>query len=83
VAARHVVIDGDYAMTLAVTGYPAEVAPGWLEPLTSYPGRLDVALHIEPHSAQPIMDVESSRPARRHHLRPPSPISRFAGFRSR
>ena len=48
VAARHVVIDGDYAATLAVTGYPAEVAPGWLEPLTSYPGRLDIALHIEP-----------------------------------
>ena len=48
VAARHVVIDGDYAATLAVTGYPAEVAPGWLEPLSSYPGRLDIALHIEP-----------------------------------
>jgi hypothetical protein len=48
VAARHVEIDGDYAATLAVTGYPAEVAPGWLEPLTSYPGRLDIALHIEP-----------------------------------
>ena len=31
-----------------MTGYPAEVAPGWLEPLTSYPGRLDIALHIEP-----------------------------------
>jgi len=48
VAARHVVVDGDYAATLAVTGYPAEVAAGWLEPLTSYPGRLDIALHIEP-----------------------------------
>ena len=48
VAARHVTVDGDYAATLAVTGYPAEVAPGWLEPLTSYPGRLDIALHIEP-----------------------------------
>ena len=48
VAARHVEIDGDCAATLAVTGYPAEVAPGWLEPLTSYPGRLDIALHIEP-----------------------------------
>src|SRR5271166_3115499 len=42
VAARHVVIDTDYATTLAVTGYPAEVAAGWLEPLTSYPGRLDI-----------------------------------------
>jgi len=37
-----------HAATLAVTGYPAEVGPGWLEPLTAYPGRLDVSLHIEP-----------------------------------
>ena len=48
VAARHVRIGGDYAATLAVTGYPAEVSAGWLEPLLSYPGRLDVTLHIEP-----------------------------------
>jgi len=48
VAARHVVIDGDCAATLIVTGYPAEVSAGWLEPLTSYPGRVDVVLHIEP-----------------------------------
>ena len=48
VAARHVVIDGDCAATLIVTGYPAEVTAGWLEPLTSYPGRVDVVLHIEP-----------------------------------
>jgi type IV secretory pathway VirB4 component len=48
VAARHLRIGDDYATTLAVTGYPAEVAPGWLEPLLSYPGRLDVALHIDP-----------------------------------
>ncbi|ARF78082.1 VirB4 family type IV secretion system protein [Kitasatospora aureofaciens] len=36
------------ASTLIVTGYPAEVGPGWLEPLLAYPGRLDVSLHIEP-----------------------------------
>ena len=48
VAARHVRVGDDYAATLAVTGYPAEVAAGWLEPLTTYPGRLDVTLHIEP-----------------------------------
>ncbi|RBQ14170.1 conjugal transfer protein TraC [Spongiactinospora rosea] len=34
--------------TLTITGYPREVAPGWLEPLLTYPGRLDVSLHIEP-----------------------------------
>ena len=48
IAARHLRVGDDYAATLAVTGYPAEVAPGWLEPLLSYPGRLDVALHIDP-----------------------------------
>ena len=48
IGARHVRTGDWHAATLAVTGYPAEVGPGWLEPLTSYPGRLDVSLHIEP-----------------------------------
>jgi type IV secretory pathway VirB4 component len=48
VTARHVRVGDDYAATLAVTGYPAEVAAGWLEPLLSYSGRLDVTLHIDP-----------------------------------
>jgi hypothetical protein len=48
VGARHLEVGGWHAATLAVTGYPAEVGPGWLEPLTAYPGRLDVSLHIEP-----------------------------------
>ena len=37
-----------YACTLVVTGYPAEVAAAWLEPLLSWPGRLDLAMHIDP-----------------------------------
>ena len=48
VAARHVRTGDDWSATLAVTGYPAEVSAGWLEPLLSYPGRVDVTLHIEP-----------------------------------
>ena len=48
VAGRFVQIGDGYAATLAVTGYPAEVGAGWLEPLLSYPGRVDVAVHIEP-----------------------------------
>ncbi|WP_026301670.1 VirB4 family type IV secretion system protein [Salinispora arenicola] len=36
------------AATLVVTGYPAEVGHAWLEPLLSWPGRLDLALHIDP-----------------------------------
>jgi type IV secretory pathway VirB4 component len=34
--------------SLVVTGYPREVGLGWLEPLLTYPGRLDIALHVEP-----------------------------------
>ncbi len=37
-----------WCRTFAVTGYPREVGPGWLEPLTSYPGNVDVAVHVEP-----------------------------------
>ena len=34
--------------SLAVTGYPREVGPGWLEPLLDHPGPIDVALHLHP-----------------------------------
>jgi type IV secretory pathway VirB4 component len=34
--------------TLAVTGYPREVGPGWLQPLLDHPGPIDVAVHVEP-----------------------------------
>jgi type IV secretory pathway VirB4 component len=34
--------------TLAVTGYPREVGPGWLQPLLDHPGPIDVAMHVEP-----------------------------------
>jgi type IV secretory pathway VirB4 component len=48
VRARVLAVGGRLATTLIVTGYPAEVTPGWLDPLLTYPGRLDVAVHIEP-----------------------------------
>jgi type IV secretory pathway VirB4 component len=48
VAGRHLRLGDGYTATLVITGYPAEVAAGWLEPLLCYPGRLDVALHVDP-----------------------------------
>ncbi len=48
VAPRHVVVGGEHVASFAVTGYPREVHPGWLQPLLTYPGRLDVSLHVEP-----------------------------------
>ncbi|KAF4408927.1 VirB4 family type IV secretion system protein [Streptomyces lycii] len=48
VHARTLAVGGHLACTLVVTGYPAEVTPGWLAPLLNFPGHLDIALHIEP-----------------------------------
>ncbi|MCO1593751.1 DUF87 domain-containing protein [Micromonospora sp. RHAY321] len=48
VTPRMLRVGDGYAATLVVTGYPAEVGPAWLEPLLSWAGRLDLALHIEP-----------------------------------
>jgi type IV secretory pathway VirB4 component len=48
IAPRHVEVGAEFIATFAVTGYPREVHPGWLQPLLSYPGRVDVSVHIEP-----------------------------------
>ncbi|GAB4588968.1 TraG/VirB4 family ATPase [Nocardia sp. IFM 10818] len=48
VGARHIEVGSDWVSTLAVTGYPREVAGGWLAPLLAHPGRVDLALHIDP-----------------------------------
>jgi type IV secretory pathway VirB4 component len=44
----HVRVGDGYAATYAVCGYPASVGPAWLDPLLSYPGRVDVAVHVSP-----------------------------------
>ena len=43
--------ESTHAASFAVADYPAEVGNGWLEPLLSFPARIDVAIHIEPVSA--------------------------------
>jgi type IV secretory pathway VirB4 component len=45
-----------WCASFAIVGYPREVGHGWLEPLTAHPGRLDVALHLEPIPAQVAAD---------------------------
>ncbi|MFG1667613.1 VirB4 family type IV secretion system protein [Streptomyces sp. Y7] len=47
-APRHLEVGGEHAASFAITGYPREVHPGWLQPLLTYPGRVDVSMHIEP-----------------------------------
>ncbi len=45
---RHLAVGDGVCRSFAVVGYPREVGYGWLAPLLEHPGRLDVALHIEP-----------------------------------
>jgi hypothetical protein len=45
-----------WCASFAIVGYPREVGNGWLEPLTAHPGRLDVALHLEPVPAKVAAD---------------------------
>ncbi|SDM99159.1 AAA-like domain-containing protein [Lentzea albidocapillata subsp. violacea] len=45
---RSLEVGGDWVASFAITGYPREVHPGWLQPLLTYPGRVDVSLHVEP-----------------------------------
>ncbi|WP_328468841.1 DUF87 domain-containing protein [Actinoplanes sp. NBC_00393] len=52
VTPQHVRVGDGYAATFVVCGYPAEVGPAWLEPLLSYPGRVDVAVHLDPVAPQ-------------------------------
>ena len=48
VTPRHVDVAGELAASLVIVGWPREVFGGWLEPLTSFPARVEVSLHIEP-----------------------------------
>ncbi|MCA1229656.1 VirB4 family type IV secretion system protein [Saccharopolyspora sp. 6M] len=48
VGTRHVQVGSDWVASFAITGFPREVHPGWLSPLLTYPGRVDVSVHITP-----------------------------------
>ena len=74
-------LDSTYATALAITGYPAAVAPGWLRRLTGFDEPLDIALHIRPldtgrMSARSTASSSSSS-------RAPSPTSAPGGWATR
>ena len=80
-----------HAATFAVAGYPAEVGNGWLEPLLSYPARIDVAIHVEPIPAPIAADrlrkqrarIESGRRQSAERGRLDDPITESAAADAR
>lgn len=81
VGARHLEVGGDWIASFAVIGYPREVHPGWLQPLLTYPGRVDVSVHIEPidpvtaarRLKRQLAKFESGRRSNDEHGRLPDP----------
>ncbi len=41
-------LEGEYVRTLAVTGFPREVSPGWLAPLLLHDDIADIVFHMHP-----------------------------------
>ncbi len=66
---RRLRVDDGWVSSFVVTGYPREVREGWLEPLLSFGGGIDVAVHVDPMDATIAADrlrkqlarLESSR----------------------
>jgi hypothetical protein len=88
VAPRYLVIDTadggrEWVAVFAVSGYPAEAGTAWLDPLLSYPGRLDVSVHIEPVDStsaatrlrRQLARLESGRRQHAEHGSLPDPLA--------
>ncbi len=69
VAPDHLQLEGQYVRTLAVTGYPRTVGPGWLAPLVELDAPLELSVHVAPLETAPavrrlshrLVQLESSR----------------------
>jgi type IV secretory pathway VirB4 component len=78
---RRVSYGDTWCETVVVTGYPRQVKPGWSQPLLSFPGAADVALHVEPFPSQlaaerlrrQLARLESSRRIDQQHSKLPDP----------
>src|SRR3712207_9516226 len=53
---RHTRYWRDWSSDVCSSDLPRQVEPGWLQPLLSFPGAADVAVHVEPFPAHPAAD---------------------------
>lgn len=52
----YIKVGNKYVRSFVMNGYPAMVSVGWLDPLYSYEGDMDVALHVEPADDRAALD---------------------------
>lgn len=54
--AEYLKVDDKFVKVFSINGYPSNVTVGWLDPLYSYDGYLDVAFYIEPADERGALD---------------------------
>ena len=65
----HLRLDEGYARTLAVTGYPRSVGPGWLAPLIGFEEPLELSLHLQPLETAQMVRTLTHQLVRLHSSR--------------
>jgi hypothetical protein len=66
---EYLYVDGQYVRGIAVTGYPREVAVGWLAPLIGHDAPLDIVLHLHPRDPSAVLRRYRRRKAELHASR--------------
>lgn len=65
----HLRLDHQYTRTLAVTGYPRTVGPGWLQPLIDFAEPLELAFHLDPLDSGQMVSALTHQMVRLHSSR--------------
>ncbi len=65
----HLRLDHQYTRTLAVTGYPRTVSPGWLQPLIDFEEPLELSFHLYPLDSGQMVAALTHQMVRLHSSR--------------
>jgi len=49
-------VENNYVRSFVINGYPSRVQQGWMNPIYSYDGDMDVAIHIEPTNERTALE---------------------------
>ncbi len=65
----HLRLEYQYARTLAITGYPRSVRPGWLSPLIDFDAPIEIAMHLRPLDSSQMVKSLTHKMALLHSSR--------------
>ncbi len=62
-------LDAQYCRSLAVTGYPRTVSPGWLAPLVDFEEPIEISLHLYPLDSSQMVGALTRKMVQLHSSR--------------